>query len=196
MSSERKWQTRCSTAILSHEDFSWSCALWLDSTEIIAGKPQVLKTQPARCLHGYSPTQKQLLLSHCREKRHFCQTTQIKMLIVKIKSLVVGLKVLPSWKIFPNGKCEPTDHRCWKTKWYTVNNDYLKLWLALLHWAVETRLLEACFYRQKGYIYPSAVTISFFRMKSSLLGSLLSKPTRSHVTLSLYQRPNGRRTLF
>lgn len=42
-------------------------------------------------------------------------------------------------------------------KWIdiTVNNEYLKLWLGLLHWVVETRLLSACLRHRKNiFIHP------------------------------------------
>lgn len=102
--------------------------LWVDSTKIITEKPRAFKTQPTQCSHCYSPTVKQTVFSHRRQKLHLCQTAPIKMVTGQIKSLAVGL---PGWKIFPNGKHEPTAHRCWKTEWCTANNEYLKSWLAL-----------------------------------------------------------------
>lgn len=64
--------------------------------------------------------------SHQRKTVHFCQTSGIRMEIGQIKSSAAGLKTSPSWKIFPNGKYEPRDHRCWKREWYAVNNDHLR----------------------------------------------------------------------
>lgn len=126
-------------------------------------------TNPS-ALHGFSLSQEQLPMFRRRKKHHMCQTTQIKMLIVKIKSLVVGPRVLPWYpkkKIFPNDKCEPTDHRCWKMEWYTLNNEYLKLWSALLPWAVQNQAVESALLQTKRIYLSIRCDNFFFRMKSS-----------------------------
>lgn len=70
-------------------------------------------------------------------------------------------------KIFPNDKCEPTDHRRWKMEWYTLNNDYLELWLALLPWAVQNQAVESALLQTKRIYLSIRCDNFFFRMKSS-----------------------------
>lgn len=95
-------------------------------TETTNPQNAALITPAVAFLPGKKHQENNHFFSHQRKMVHFCQTSGIRMEIGQIKSSAAGLKTSPSWKIFPNGKYEPRDHRCWKREWYAVNNDHLR----------------------------------------------------------------------